>query len=288
MMTTESAPHGICAERVRPGFPRLLLWIRAFLRRDVLTELSYRVNFLLGLAGGLFAILIFFFLSQVVESAAPGLSHYRGGYFPFVLVGLAVMVFLNEALMGFSRRVRQAQLLGTLEAVLATPISPATAIFCQAVQPLLGSALRAGMYLVFGALIFGADMAGGNLPAAALAILLGVAAFGALGIMSASATMVLKRGDPVAWAIGGLSVLLGGVYYPVEVLPLELQALAQILPMTHTLRALREALLGEGGAALLQSLGILAAFAAVLLPLSLAVFGWAVRRARKEGSLTHF
>jgi ABC-2 type transport system permease protein len=270
------------------GIARILLWVRAFLRRDLLTEISYRANFLFGLAGGLFAILTFFFLSQVVESAAPGLSHYRGGYFPFVLVGLAVTAFLNEALTGFARRVRQAQLLGTLEAVLATPIPPAVAILCQAVHPLFGAALRASLYLLFGAILFGAEMATGNLPAAALALALGVVCFGALGILSASATMVLKRGDPIAWAIGGLSVLLGGVYYPVEVLPPELATVAQALPMTHTLRALREALLGDGGAALMGALATLAIFAAVLVPLSLVTFAWAVRRARREGSLTHF
>lgn len=279
--------HGGGSETVR-GPLRVLLWIGAFMRRDVLTEISYRANMLLGLAGGLFSVLIFFFLSQVVESAAPGLSQYRGGYFPFVLLGLAVTAFLNEALTGFARRVRQAQLLGTLEAVLATPIPPSAAILCQSVQPQLFAAFRAGMYIVFGALLFGAELAGGNLPAAILAILLGVLSFAALGVLSASATIVLKRGDPVAWAIGGLSILLGGVYYPVEVLPLELQALSEALPMTHTLRALREALLGDGGPALQRSLAVLGGFVAVLVPTALATFGWAVRRARREGSLTHF
>ncbi len=272
----------------RNGVARVALWIRAFMRRDVLTELSYRANVTLGLLGGLFSVLLFFFLSQMVESAAPGLSHYRGGYFPFVLIGLSVMAFLNEALTGFSKRVRQAQLLGTLEAVLATPISPAAAILCQSVQPLFWAALRASMYLAFGVLLFGAELSGGNLPAAGLAIVLGVLSFAALGILSASATMVFKRGDPVAWAIGGLSILLGGVYYPVEVLPLELQALAEALPMTHTLRALREALLGGGQEALARSLAVLSGFVAVLVPLSLVTFGIAVKKARREGSLTHF
>ena len=61
------------------GASRVWLWARAFVRRDVLTEISYRANFMLGLAGGLFTVLLFFFISQVVESAAPGISQYRGG-----------------------------------------------------------------------------------------------------------------------------------------------------------------------------------------------------------------
>lgn len=260
----------------------------AFARRDLLTEASYRANFLFGLSGGLFSILIFFFLSQVVETAAPGLARYRGGYFPFVLIGLAVNAFLGEALGGFSRRVRQAQLLGTLEAVLATPISPGAAVAGEALFPLFGASLRAGLYLAFGVALFGARISTSHLPAALLAFALGVATFAALGILSASATMVLKRGDPVAWALGALSVLLSGVYYPVEILPAPLRALSAALPMTHTLRALREALLGSGGPALSRALWTLAAFAAVLVPLALGTFAWAVRRARRDGSLTHF
>ena len=259
----------------------------AFLRRDLLTEASYRANFLFGLAGGLFTILMFFFLSGVVEQAAPGLSGYRGGYFAFVLIGLAVNTFMGEALHGFSRRIRQAQLLGTLEAVLATPVSPATVILCQSLFPMLGATARGTLYLVFGAVFLGAELNSDGLPAAALALVLGVGSFAALGILSASATMVLKRGDPVAWVIGALSVLLSGVYYPVEILPRELRFVAQYLPMTHVLRALREALLGTG-AGLRESLGVLSLFFVVLLPGALAIFLWAVRRARHEGSLTHF
>ncbi len=267
---------------------RALRLAYAFVRRDLLTEASYRANFLFGLAGGLSNILLFFFLSGVVEQAAPGLSRYRGGYFAFVLVGLAVNAFLGEALHGFARRVRQAQLVGTLEAVLAAPVSPAAVILAQSAFPLLGASMRAGLYLVFGAALFGASLDATGIPAAAAALGLGVGSFAALGILSASTTMVLKRGDPLAWVVGLLSTLLSGVYYPVEVLPRELQTLAEFLPTTHVLRALREALLGGDAAALRESLGLLVLFFVVLLPLSLAIFLWAVRRARREGSLTHF
>lgn len=267
---------------------RALRLVVAFLRRDLLTEVSYRANFLFGVAGGLFSILVFFFLSQVVEKAAPGLSRYRGGYFAFVLVGLAGNAFLGEALTGFARRVRQAQVLGTLEAILATPISPAAAVLGESAFPLLGATVRAILYLGFGVAVFAARISFTHLPAALLALLLGVATFAALGILSASATMVLKRGDPIAWIIGSLSVLLSGVYYPVEILPKPLQTAADALPLTYVLRALREALLGGAGAPLEHALVVLGALTVVLVPVSLLTFGWAVRRAQREGSLTHF
>ncbi|MDF1563711.1 MAG: ABC transporter permease [Deltaproteobacteria bacterium] len=263
-------------------------WSLAFYRRDLLTELSYRTNFFFGLAGGLFSILTFYFLSFVVESGAPGLSRFRGGYFAFVLLGLAASALLREALGGFAARVRQAQLTGTLEVVLATPISPAAVILCASIYPLWSASLRAGLYLVFGWALFSAELSLAHWPAALAALALGVTSFAAIGILSASATMILKRGDPVAWSVGALSLLLGGVYYPVEILPEPLRSLADWLPITHTLTALREALLGQAGPALPRALLLLALFCVVLLPVALVAFTLAVRRARREGSLTHF
>jgi ABC-2 type transport system permease protein len=75
----------------------------------------------------------------------------------------------------------------------------------------------------------------------------------------------------------------------VEVLPAPLRSVADLLPLTHALEALRRALLtGADLASLVGPLSRLALFAAVLLPVSLAAFAWAVRRAKDDGSLTHF
>ena len=55
--------------------------------------------------------------------------------------------------------------------------------------------------------------------------------------------LAFKRADPSSWLVQGLSYLLGGVYYPVAVLPEWGQTLANILPITHALEAMRKLLL---------------------------------------------
>lgn len=65
--------------------------------------------------------------------------------------------------------------------------------------------------------------------------------------------------------------------------------LAHLLPLTYSLRAMRGALLlGRGPVELAGDLGMLALFAAVLLPVGLAAFRWAVRFARRAGSLGQY
>jgi ABC-2 type transport system permease protein len=101
--------------------------------------------------------------------------------------------------------------------------------------------------------------------------------------------MLVRRLNPVAMVIGSLSFFLSGVMYPVTVLPDWLRAVGRALPLTHALAVLRGALLiGASPAALADSFLALAIFAAVLAPLGSAVFRFALRRTRVDGSLSHY
>jgi len=145
------------------------------------------------------------------------------------------------------------------------------------------------LYLLIGALVFGVNLHHINLQAAVVAQALTIVCFASLGIISASFIMVLKRGDPVNWIFGGISSLVGGVYYPIQVLPKPLLAVSYLLPITYALRAIRLSVLqGYGFHALRFELGMLALFTALYLPLSILAFRYAVNRAKMDGSLTHY
>jgi ABC-2 type transport system permease protein len=75
----------------------------------------------------------------------------------------------------------------------------------------------------------------------------------------------------------------------VSVLPPALQALARLVPVTYSLEGMRVALLQHASLlALWPTLQALLLFALILLPVSLAVFSWALRRTKITGTLTHF
>ena len=68
-----------------------------------------------------------------------------------------------------------------------------------------------------------------------------------------------------------------------------LRAIGWFLPLTHALAVLRGALLvGAGPAALADSFLALIIFAGVLAPVGFGVFAFALRRARIDGSLSHY
>ena len=101
--------------------------------------------------------------------------------------------------------------------------------------------------------------------------------------------MVIKKGNPLNWIFVNLSLLIGGVYYPVAVLPDWLEKISYLLPITYSLEGMRMALLqGSTLISLLPTIIPLVIFSTLMLPLSLGLFKYAVNRAKIEGSLIQY
>lgn len=277
---------GVHLSRIHP--PYAVLW--AFFLRDLRNELSYRLSFVLQIIGIFPAVLMFFFLSRLVGNTISGpLGPYGGQYFPFVLIGIALQNYLTISLSRFSGSLRESQLSGTLEVIMAAPVSLTVFLTGSTLYSFVFNVLRVLVYLGAGALLFHVHINWMRLPAALGILVLTIAAFSSLGIFSAAFIMLFKRGDPINWGFSVVSWLLGGVYYPVSVLPEWLQRGADVIPMTHALEALRIILLMNGSmASIAPSLLALGLWAAVGLPLSLYAFRYALKRAKIQGTLGHY
>jgi ABC-2 type transport system permease protein len=256
----------------------------AFFKRDLLTDVSYKLSFAFQVLDIVVGIAAFYFLAHMLGKGA------FGGYepFSFILVGMAVNGYMTTSLVCFRQAIRGDQPLGTLKMVLVSPTSLLGFVLLSSLYPLVRAGVDAALYLLGGTL-FGLSVMRANLPAMLLVFLLSVLALSSIGILSATFTLVFKRGDPMLWLMGGLSWLMGGVFYPVEVLPRFLQHAAQLLPITHALVGMRAAVLrGAPLAELLPQIAVLGLFSLVGLPLSLLGFCWGVRWAKTVGSLSHF
>jgi len=262
----------------------------AFLKRDLSQDLSYRLSFLLQLASIFFSVAIFYFLAKLFGGAvAPQLEAYGGDYFSFVLIGLAFTGFLGLSLSNFARSIREGQVMGTLEIMLLSPTRLSTILLSSSLWAYLLTTVRVLAYLLLGALVFGASLGKANVGAGLLVMFLGIASFSGIGILSAALVLLVKKGDPVSWLIGGASSLLAGVYYPVSVLPDWLEPLSRVLPLTYCLDAMRLAIL-QGYSIYELRFDILAllVFTVLLTPLAFLVFRKALKRAKMEGSLIQY
>jgi ABC-2 type transport system permease protein len=264
--------------------------LAALFRRDLNVARSYRAAFALELLQALFGVASFYFLSQFVGSTQLERTLPQGGsYFSFALVGLAFFDYLSVALYTFDESLREARQNGTLENLLVTQTPLPVILAGSSLYPFVLMSLRTTVYLGWGAILFGFPVQRANWVGAVLILAASVLAFLGLGILSASYLLVFKRGNPFNWALIGLSSVVGGMMYPVSILPVWLQYVARLVPVTYAMEGMRAALLGHATLReLWPSLAALLTFAAVLLPVSFIVFSWALRRTKITGTLTHF
>lgn len=262
----------------------------AFLYKDFLSQASYKIAFLSQIFGVFFSALAWFFLSKLFgDAVSPHLKSYGGDYFSFVLIGVAFSSYLQVSLNSFANNIRNAQLLGTMEAMLVTQTKLSTLVVSSSLYSFSFTSLRVIFFLLIGVLLFGVKIGGANYPASILVLLLTITCFSSMGIISAGVIMVIKKGNPFNWIFVNLSWLIGGVYYPVSVLPDWLQKISYCLPITYSLEGMRMALLkGSSLSSLLPTIIPLIIFSTLTLPLSLGVFKFAVRRAKIEGSLVQY
>lgn len=263
----------------------------AFLKRDFIIESSYKLSFISQLFGIVISVLTFFFLGKLIgdSSVSQYLAPYGGDYFSFVLIGIAFSDLMMTAVSIFEGRVREGQISGTLEPLLITPTSLPTILVSSSLYGFLLSCIRAALYLVIGAVFFGASFSMQGFLLAIIVLAVSLINFSAIGLIGASFILVLKRGNPFSWIFSSASELLGGVLYPVAVLPPALQFIAKFLPITYSLRAMRAVLIqGKPSSAIIGDLLILSAMGAILMFFAFISFKAAIKKVKTDGSLTHF
>ena len=259
----------------------------AFLRRDLLTALSYRVYFVSDVLGLLSQALLFYFISKMVDSGE--LPAYGGSpttYLQFVVVGVAIGVFVQFALTRVAAALRQEQLQGTLESMLVTPTAPGTIQLGSVAFDLLYIPVRTVVFLTLMTVAFGLDFqASGVLPA--MLVLLALIPFvWGLGVLSAAAILTVRRGAGVASIAGGLLALLSGAYFPLTLLPTWLQEVAEWNPIAVALEGMRSSLLaGADWAETAGDVAILVPMSLVSLAVGMGAFRLALRHERVRGTL---
>lgn len=261
--------------------------ILAVMRRDLLTALRYRSSFLMGAIAVLAELAAFYYLSR---SVGPGFRPQGMGYFPFLLAGTGLYTFLMMGISSFVTSVQEAQQTGTLEVLMTSSTPPAMLVFLSSISAFARNGVRLLFYGAAGLLL----LSEGNLriPNFAGCILVLIFSFviaAAIGMAAAALQLSTQKGSAAMWLFGSVAWFMTGTLFPVQSLPRPLLRLAELIPLTHCLDALRLALFQAGNtAALGREILILAVFSVTILPLSLLFFSWTLRRARLEGMLSAY
>jgi ABC-2 type transport system permease protein len=260
-----------------------------FFRRDLRIASTYRSPFILELVEALFGAAMFYYVARFVDSPQLREALPQGtSYFAYSLVGFVFFDYLSAALDTFDRSLEEARDSGTLEPLLVTQVPLPVMLMGSAVYPFVLTTLRVAVYLAWGSMLFGFPLRAANWASVLVVLIATLISFSGLGIFSSAFLLLFKRGNPSKWLFVGVSSVVGGMLFPVSILPNWLQVVAHFNPVTYALDAMRAALLeGAGVPIIARPLLMLVVFAALLLPSSMLVFSWALQRTKITGTLSH-
>ena len=272
-----------------PASPRWLGLVAAHLRRDWLTAWSYRLPFVTGLFGSLISLLVYYFIAKLVDRSEfreiPELSQ---GYFAFVMLGSSLVAIMNTGLTANAARLQRAQATGTLEAMAATPAPLWLTTFLGSLYELMYATASGVVTVALGVAFFGVrlDVQPAGIPLIVVGLVATFALFASIGMVIAAFGLVFKKTGPLLTLVNTGLAFLGGVFFPIDVLPGPIRFIAELMPFTWAVDLIRLTLLA--GALPIQRLVGLCVCAVVVFPLAVLLFERSVTHTRRVGTLGQY
>ena len=261
--------------------------VPAFIRRDWLLLLSYRVAFVSDLLFIGVQAVMFGFVAQLIDpSKLPSYGGTPAGYFEVVMVGVLITSVSMLLLQRVATAIRQEQMIGTLESVLTHPVSPTTVQAGSIAFDLLFIPVRMAALLLAVSLTLGLEyQASGALPSLMLLVVFVPFVWG-LGLVMAAAILTFRRGTGVLAVTMSLLGLASGAFFPLTLLPGWLQQLAEANPVAMVMEGTRDALIGgTGWDGVAGTVLVLVPVSALALIVGAAAFRAALAREQRLGTL---
>ena len=204
-----------------------------------------------------------------------------------LLVGAVIWAYLGIIFEFLTETVAWERWEGTIEYTFMAPLPRAVHLLGMGAFAVLYGVLRTAALFGVVAIFFGLSFPDADFGAALL--LLAVASISFVGVGMVTAVLPLispEKGAQLGFIAQGLLLVVSGVYYPVDVMPGWMQAIATISPATYALEGIRAAVLdGAGVGAVWGDLWPLLVLGVVAIPAGLAVFRAGERYAKRTGSL---
>jgi ABC-2 type transport system permease protein len=257
----------------------------AILRRDLHVYLSYRTRLVSQILTSVFSLTLFYYVSRLVHVA--GFPD-PDDYFGFVVVGIALLSVLYSCF-SISEMVRQELVAGTFERVLLSPFGGVRGILAMTIFPLSYALVLAAITIGLGCVVFGLQLHWSTVPLSIPAMGLALLAFLPFGLAFSALTIATKQGNVGAsWVIALISIV-GGLYFPISLLPGWGQLAAEVQPFTPATEMLRHLLVDSPmSTSMAVALAKVVGFAAVLMPASLYALHRAIRFGQHRGTIIEY
>jgi ABC-2 type transport system permease protein len=204
-----------------------------------------------------------------------------------LLIGAVIWSYLGIVFEILTETVAWERWEGTIEYTFMAPLSRAVHLTGMGAFGVLYGLLRTAALFAVVALFFGLTFPGADFGAALVLLAVASVSFVGVGMVTAILPLVSpEKGAQLGFIAQGMLLVVSGVYYPVDVMPGWMQAIATVSPATYALHGIRAAVLdGAGLGAIWGDLWPLLILGVVAIPIGLAVFRAGERYAKRSGKL---
>ncbi|HWT25332.1 MAG TPA: ABC transporter permease [Solirubrobacteraceae bacterium] len=225
------------------------------------------------------------FIAEGVEAGGGTLDVERQT--TYLLIGAVIWSYLGIVFEILTETVAWERWEGTIEYTFMAPLSRAVHLLGMGTFAVLYGVVRTALLFAVVALFFGLELDQADFATALLLLAAASVPFVGIGMVTAVLPLISpEKGAQLGFIAQGMLLVVSGVYYPVEVMPGWMQALATVSPATYALDGIRAAVLdGAGPGAVWGDLWPLLVMGVVAVPLGLAVFRTGERYAKRHGKL---
>jgi ABC-2 type transport system permease protein len=205
----------------------------------------------------------------------------------YLLLGTLVWHYLSGMFNAVSEVISWERWEGTIEYTLMAPVRRWVHLIGQTLFAIIWSLATTLIIGTITTLFFELDLAKANIAGAILVLLAGSASLIGIGIIASILPLMYpERGSQMTHIIQASFLLVSGVYYPISVLPMWMQTLARISPVTYVLDGIRAAMMdGVPTGELLRYIWPLILFGIVTIPVGVWAFEKAESYAKRTGRL---
>jgi ABC-2 type transport system permease protein len=207
----------------------------------------------------------------------------------YLLIGTAVWSYLSVTFDGVTDMITIERWEGTIEHTFMAPISRFTHLVGSCWYAVAHGLLFTFIQLIIVSAFFRLDLSHANYLTAFFMLVIGSVSFIGFGIAASVLPLLFtERGAQMSYIVRAILLLVSGVYYPVEALPIWMQPAARISPATYVLEGLRAGLLRNQSvwsAEIWNDTWPLIITGVVSIPLGIMIFRAAEHYAKRTGKL---
>jgi len=169
--------------------------------------------------------------------------------FAYIFVGNAFFMYVINVLFGISWVIHEdREHYQMIRYIYISPIKMYYYLFGRGIAKMILTTVAVIITIAFGMLVLKIpiDLLSVNYPLLIFSVLVGIFIITCLGILLAGISMVTAHHSfALTEGIAGLFYLACGAIYPIDILPVWLQYISKVLPLTYWLELVRRAVLGK-------------------------------------------